>query len=128
MVAGLLVTVACSDASQGVSVADAGGPGPCPNLQFPSACPSPPPSWKTDVEPLFVEYCETCHGIAGVAAAQVPLGSYQDVHANRTRSWVAISNCSMPNTDAALPAASFPTPTQRQTMVTWLDICNAPNN
>jgi hypothetical protein len=101
---------------------------PCPNLDFPGICPTPPPSWKTDVQPLFEEYCNQCHGIGGPAALQVPLGTYQDVVNNRTRSWLQISNCSMPNTDASLPATSFPTADQRQTMVTWLDICNAPDN
>jgi hypothetical protein len=107
-----------------------GGPvaAPCPNLDFPSTCPSPPPSWKTDVAPLFQAYCESCHGSGGVAAGQVPLATYQDVVNNRTRSWEQIANCSMPNTDASLPAMSFPSADERQTMVTWLDICNAPDN
>ncbi len=100
----------------------------CPNLTFPSACPAPPPSWKTDVQPLFVAYCESCHGNGGVAAAQVPLATYQDVFDNRTRAWQQIANCSMPNTDASLPAMEFPSASDRQAMVTWLDVCNAPNN
>ena len=88
----------------------------------------PPPSWKSDVQPLFTTYCEPCHGAGGTAAQQVPLATYQNVVDNRTRSWEQISSCSMPNTDAALPATAFPTAAERQTMVTWLDICNAPDN
>jgi len=115
--------VACSDSPS--------SPGPaavCPNLDFPSACPSPPPSWKTDVQPLFETYCESCHDTGGVAAGQVPLATYQDVVNNRTRAWEQIANCSMPNTDAASPATAFPSADDRQTMVTWLDICGAPDN
>ncbi len=100
----------------------------CPNLEFPGTCPTPPPSFKTDVQPLFAEYCEACHGNGGPASLQVPLATYQDIVNNRTRAWEQIANCSMPNTDASLPATSFPTAEQRQTMVTWLDICNAPDN
>jgi hypothetical protein len=112
------------------SIASSGGepPAACPNLDFPTTCPSPPPSWKGDVQALFEGYCYSCHGNGGPAAAQVPLATYSDVFDNRTRAWQQIANCSMPNTDASLPATSFPTAAQRQTMVTWLDICSAPNN
>jgi hypothetical protein len=91
-------------------------------------CPTPPPSWKTDVQPLFEAYCLQCHGTGQMAFAQVPLETYQDVFDNRTRSWQQIYQCLMPNLDASLPATNFPTADQRQTMVTWLDPCNAPNN
>ena len=80
------------------------------------------------MQPLFEAYCDSCHGSGGIAAPQVPLATYQNVHDNRTRAWTAIANCGMPNTDASLPATQFPTADQRQTMVTWLDICGAPNN
>jgi hypothetical protein len=125
--AGTILVVGAGACSTGSS---SGGPAttPCPNLEYPSTCPTPPPSWKTDVQPLFETYCDTCHGNGGPAAASVPLATYQDVVDNRTRAWQQIGNCSMPNTDASLPATQFPTAAQRQTMVTWLDVCNAPDN
>jgi hypothetical protein len=125
--AGTILVVGAGACSNGSS---SGGPTAtaCPALQFPDGCPSPPPSWKTDVQPLFEAYCEPCHGNGGAASAQVPLATYQDVVNNRTRAWEQIYTCSMPNTDASLPATQFPTAAQRQTMVTWLDVCNAPDN
>ena len=122
------VLVTAADACSGAGVGSGTGIAGCPNIQFPDTCPTPPPSWKNEVQPLFTQYCSPCHGVGGPAAAQVPLATYQDVFNNRTRSWEQVYKCAMPNTDASLPATSFPTPDQRQTMVTWLDVCNAPNN
>jgi hypothetical protein len=123
--AALLVGAACSSSSSssagGVTVT-------CPPSFDTMTCPSPPPSWKNEVEPLFAQFCTSCHGPGGVAAAQVPLGSYQDVFDNRTRSTLQIYDCLMPNTDASVPASAFPSAEQRQTMITWLDPCGAPNN
>ena len=107
---------------------DAGGPGPCPQLAFPSTCPTPPPSWQNDVKPLIVEYCDQCHAPGGQAAGQVTLGTYSDVAANRTRCWQQIETCLMPNPDGSPPPLAYPTPAERQTMVTWMDVCNAPDN
>jgi len=101
---------------------------PCPTSLQTDTCPSPLPSWKSDVQPLFEAYCLSCHGTGGVAFGQVPLETYQNVFDNRTRAWQQIYQCLMPNLDASVPATSFPTADQRQTMVTWLDPCNAPNN
>jgi hypothetical protein len=126
--AGALLIVAAGACSSGSTSGGEAPPMPCPTLDFPSACPTPPPSWKTEVQPLFEDYCEECHGNGDPAALQVPLATYQDVVNNRTRCWEQIYACSMPNTDASSPATALPTAAQRQTMVTWLDICNAPDN
>ncbi len=115
---------ACSSSSS----SNAPAPPPCPTDLTTDTCPTPPPSWKTDVQPLVEAYCLPCHGNGGPAFAQVPLATYQDVFDNRTRAWEQIYQCLMPNMDASLPAMSFPTAEQRQTMITWLDPCGAPNN
>jgi hypothetical protein len=119
-----IVLAACSSSSSSSGPATA----PCPTNLTTDTCPTPPPSWKTDVQPLFEAYCLQCHGNGGMAFAQVPLATYQDVFDNRTRSWQQVYQCLMPNMDASLPALAFPTADQRQTMITWLDPCNAPNN
>lgn len=128
--------IACSDASQGIgspapdSAASGtdSGPGPCPTIQFPSTCPTPPPSWKTDVQPLVEKYCDQCHGNGSTAASQLNLSTYKDVAANRTKCWYQIYQCWMPNVDGSPPPLAYPTAGERQTLVTWMDICNAPNN
>jgi hypothetical protein len=127
----VFVAGACSSgkSGQGDGSDDAGlGPGPCPELDFPPTCPTPPPSWKNDVQPLFIEFCEQCHGPGGQATSQAALASYADVAGNRTRAWQQIETCLMPNVDGSPPPLAYPTPAQRQTMVTWLDVCNAPDN
>jgi hypothetical protein len=131
----LALVAACSSGKSGIT-GDAeggsddagGGPGPCPELDFPSTCPTPPPSWTNDVEPLIAGFCEQCHGPGGQAQNQVDLSTYALVAANRTRCWQQIETCLMPNVDGSPPPLHYPTPAQRQTMVTWLDICNAPDN
>jgi hypothetical protein len=108
---------------------DAGlGPGPCPNLDFPATCPVPPPSWKNDVQPLVIKYCVQCHGPGASAANQLLLGNYTEVAANRTKCWYQIDKCWMPNQDGSPPPLAYPTPAERQTMVNWMDVCNAPDN
>ena len=129
----LALVVACSSGKSGASGdaeggSDDAGPGPCPQLDFPSTCPTPPPSWKNEVEPLIGGYCWQCHGPGGQAQNQVDLSTYALVAANRTRCWQQIETCLMPNVDGSPPPLHYPTPAQRQTMVTWLDICNAPDN
>jgi len=129
--------IACSDASQGVggtssdsaaSQDSGGGLGPCPQLQFPATCPAPPPSWKDEVQVLVGKYCGQCHGNGSSAATQLNLSTYAKVAANRTKCWYQIYQCWMPNQDGSPPPLAYPTPAERQAMVTWMDICNAPNN
>ncbi|HEY3821438.1 MAG TPA: hypothetical protein VGL81_29930 [Polyangiaceae bacterium] len=131
----LLLAAACSsskpasvEGADGGGDEDALGPGPCPVLEFPATCPTPAPSWNGEVKGLIVEYCDQCHGPGGQAVGQVALGTYGDVAANRTKAWEQIETCSMPNVDGSPPPFAYPTPAQRQAMVTWLDVCNAPDN
>jgi hypothetical protein len=121
----LVLVGACSSSSSGSS----GPPAPnCTGLTAPSSCPSPPPSWKGEVQGLFASYCLQCHGDGGIAQDQVNLATYDDVFANRERVWQQIYGCAMPNVDASPPPMAFPTLDQRQIMITWADPCNAPNN
>ena len=71
----LALVAACSSGTSGATGDAEGGsddagidPGPCPVLEFPSTCPTPPPSWKNEVEPLIAGFCEQCHGPGGQAA------------------------------------------------------------
>jgi hypothetical protein len=120
-----LVLLACSGGSSG-----SGGVAPpdCTDLVAPSSCPSPPPSWKGEVQGLVEAYCLQCHGNGGIAQAQANLATYDDVFMNRTRLWEAVYNCSMPNTDASPAPLEYPTLAQRSTIITWADPCNAPDN
>lgn len=123
LLGGLLALCAC-----GGGGADANDAGACPTLDFPSACPSPAPSWSGEVEGLFARYCAQCHGAGGSAVGTVDLSSYARVAASRTRSWEQIARCTMPNAGGSPAPLAFPTPSERQAMVTWLDVCGAPEN
>ena len=128
--ASLLVGACSSGSGGGASTdTDAGaGAMACPELAFPGTCPSPPPSWKNDVRPLVQRYCDQCHGNGSTAATQLNLTTYADVATNRTRCWTQIEQCTMPNANGSPPPMAYPTPDERQTMVTWMDVCGAPNN
>lgn len=123
----LIVAVA---AAIGCDASPSGGSAPdCSQLTVPSACPTPAPSWKGEVYGLFQTYCTQCHGAGGVAANVVPMAIYQDVFANRTRIWSAVYRCSMPGgQDAGVAPQAFPSLAERQAMITWADLCGAPDN
>lgn len=132
--ASLAVIAACSSSSTNDFAGadadlDAGpGPGPCPQFEFPSTCPTPAPSWVTEVRPLVEKYCGQCHQTGSTAAAQLNLSTYGDVYENRTKCWYQIYQCWMPNADGSPAPMAYPTAAERQTMITWMDVCNAPDN
>jgi hypothetical protein len=132
--AALVVFAACSSSSTNdfsdglIEAGTDSGPGPCPQFQFPSTCPVPAPSWETEVRPLVEKYCGQCHQTGSSAAAQLNLSNYSDVYANRTKCWYQIYQCWMPNQDGSPPPMAYPTAAERQTMITWMDVCNAPDN
>lgn len=109
---------ACSNASAG-----AGASG-CPNLDL--SCPSTPPSWKTDVQPIINGYCATggCHVPGGISP--FPYTTYADVQMHAARMIVQLQRCYMPPSDASLPAKPLPD-AERQTLMHWLN-CGAPDN
>jgi hypothetical protein len=80
------------------------------------------------VRPLVEKYCGQCHQTGSTAATQLNLSTYSDVYANRTKCWYQIYQCWMPNVDGSPPPLAYPTPAERQTMLTWMDVCNAPDN
>ena len=95
----------------------AGGSGSatCPN-DYPSACPTPAPSFANDVSPLIHANCTPCHG----AGQQIPtLDTYDDVMRAATMISMQVFQCRMP------PAPRAPlTSQQRQIILGWL-VCGA---
>lgn len=88
---------------------------------LPAACPAIPPSFRRDVDPILGQRCRPCHGPGGVSA-NVMLGSYAQVFAQRGHVLTQTYGCKMP------PAPQPPLPDeQAQLLFTWL-ICNAPDN
>lgn len=97
-----------------------GGGGGCPN-DLPASCPQPPPSYASDVAPVFARRCTGCHSPTGVEAER-DFTSYDRIHQLRTDVLTQVYACRMPPADAAAP-----TPAERATLLGWL-VCGAPND
>src|SRR5579859_4182617 len=65
-----VTVVACSNSPQPAA-------SNCPTVS--SDCPSPPPSWSKDVQPLIQQYCVMCHQPGGIGESLADLTSYTNV-------------------------------------------------
>ncbi|HLK37043.1 MAG TPA: hypothetical protein VKU41_09865 [Polyangiaceae bacterium] len=92
----------------------------CPQ-DFPSGCPSPPPSWKAEVQPIINDRCVPCHSPTGVESV-LNYTSYQGVFVRYPEMRDQLYQCVMPPSTAAQP-----TEAERETLLTWF-VCGAPNN
>ena len=117
---GLLVALLAIEACSGGAPASAG----CP-ANAGATCPSSPPSWKADVQPIVESRCGPCH-LAGGVETKVPhpldYSTYDGVHANYSTMDLVVSNCLMPPGDAGALTAE-----QSQTLLEWF-ACGAPDN
>jgi hypothetical protein len=96
----------------------------CPTIA--SDCPVPPPSWKTDVQPLIQTYCIMCHSPGGTGISSADLTTYANVYAHRAAVLHQVFTCLMPKADASPPPPML-SQAQRETIVAWT-ACNAPDN
>jgi hypothetical protein len=93
----------------------------CPD-ETPPSCPSPPPSWKNDIQPIIMSRCFPCHVEGGIAGSKFVYTTYQGVFKNRADILDKIGRCVMPPPDAAAPTSY-----ERYTLLGWIE-CTAPNN
>jgi hypothetical protein len=99
--------------------ADAGPPPVCLS-DLPAACPTPMPSYKTDVQPILATYCVTCHSPSGCCGYNEV--TYAEVSAQASSILDQVYDCDMP------PIGSPMLTTQeRLTLLGWL-VCKAPDN
>jgi uncharacterized membrane protein len=93
----------------------------CPDLSNVN-CPSPPPSYETEVQPILANRCYACHGPGGIETASINLSTYDDVRNLQEDIVSQVSSCKMPLADAGpMPVA------ERTTLYEWLQ-CSSPNN
>jgi hypothetical protein len=86
----------------------------------PDACPSPVPSYATEVVPILVAKCNGCHtGGDG----PWPLTNHADVLHWRTQVLNELANCTMPPP----MDTSRLTARERTMLIDWL-VCGAPDN
>ncbi|MDP9035112.1 MAG: hypothetical protein M3O50_09915, partial [Myxococcota bacterium] len=105
------------DADAGPDTEDAG----CPH-DLPPACPSPAPSWMSQVQAIVDLKCNACHGIGGVEQSRFDFSTYQGVHKYFGSMLSSVNSCLMPPRDAGPLAGP-----ERQALLGWL-VCAAPNN
>jgi hypothetical protein len=94
---------------------------PACTVVLPKQCPTPAPSYATDVAPIFQGICNNCHS-PGKQTGTIPFNNYVQIYARRTTVLDQVYRCKMPPVDGT-PA----TPAEVQTLLTWL-ICDAPDN
>jgi hypothetical protein len=91
----------------------------CPD-DLPASCPSPIPSYKTEIAPILANYCVTCHSPTGCCGYSEL--TYAEV-ANQASSILdQVYGCTMPPATSHMLSLD-----QRQALLGWL-VCNAPNN
>jgi hypothetical protein len=84
------------------------------------ACPSPKPSYASDVVPILEAKCNTCH-VGG--KGPWPLTDYQSVVDWRLQIIQDIEGCTMPPLDGGANLSAD----ERHTVLGWL-VCGAPKN
>jgi hypothetical protein len=104
-----LVSTACPQSS----------PPSCPSSS--ASCPTPAPSYDTDVGPLIARYCSRCHSPDG-GDPRVLLQGYDDVTSRSQMGNVLsqISMCRMP-----LEGEPQPTAAERDLILSWFACCGA---
>lgn len=93
----------------------------CPH-DLPASCPTPPPSYARDIQPILATRCLGCHGDGGVAQSIHDYTTYAGVLANRSAILDQVYVCAMPP-----PNAGAPTTGERQKLLAWL-VCGAPDD
>jgi len=104
-----LVSIACPQSS----------PPSCPSSS--ASCPTPAPSYATDVGPLIARYCSRCHSPDGGEPSHL-LQGYDDVTSKSQMGEVLfrISSCRMPPEGEPQPTAA-----EREVILSWFACCGA---
>ncbi len=120
----------CSGSSDGSAAPgsdDAGAE--CEPLAIPMSCPSPPPSYKTDISFLVANYCAgpKCHSSGGAESVH-DFTTYEGIVNDRLTFAQQVALC--PMASMGMPPLGSPQPTeeQRLELATWAGVCRAPNN
>jgi hypothetical protein len=105
-----------------IALAACSGENPACPADEPASCPSPAPSYASQVGPLIDQYCAVgCH-TAGGTASDRPLDSYATVFARRSGVLDQTYQCAMPPIGSPVPSEP-----DRAAILGWL-VCGAPNN
>jgi hypothetical protein len=104
---------------------------PCPD-DLPASCPTPSPSYASDIAPIVQQYCFPCHATGGIEAEHFDYSTYAGLYASRAVVLTQVNDCLMPPS-APIPgygvdAGTAPLTTEaRLALLGWL-VCGAPDN
>jgi uncharacterized membrane protein len=126
-----LVLSACSDGSAAyptlpapvVPLADPDADVAACVRKLPAACPTPSPSYETQIDPIIQNRCWPCHATGGAGAASGhPFTDYNLVHKDRGAILDQVYACNMPPSGATALSDE-----ERTAMLAWL-VCGAQQN
>jgi hypothetical protein len=110
------------------SSASAGDAAPaCTPVTPPTTCPSPPPSYASEISFIVASDCAACHAPGGVDAKH-DFTTYEGIVGDRLTFAQQVSLC--PTSSSGMPPLGYPQPTteQRTDLIAWATVCGAPNN
>jgi hypothetical protein len=116
--------VACG----GSSTAPGDDAGHCMPVEPPTTCPSPPPSYKTEISAIVATHCSEgtkCHSQGGAESVK-DFTTYQGLAADHLTVEYEVAQC--PSSPMPPPGYLPLTAAQRFDLVAWAGICRAPNN
>lgn len=109
---------------------DAGAAGAdCKPVVIPTSCPSPPPSYKSEISFIVANYCAgaKCHSEGGAESVH-DFTTYEGIVNDCLTFAQQVALCPMQS--MGMPPLGSPQPTeeQRLDLATWAGVCRAPNN
>jgi hypothetical protein len=119
-----VAALACSGGS--VAPGDDAG---CMPVDAPATCPSPPPSYKSEIAFIVAYDCTgaKCHSEGGAESVH-DFTTYKGVYGDHLTIANQVMQC--PSSSSGMPPLGYsqPTTAQRLALVTWASICGAPDN
>jgi hypothetical protein len=121
-----VVAIACGGGS--AAPGDAAG-SECMPIDPPAACPTPAPSYKSEIASVIANDCaiSNCH-VAGGAESVHNFVTYAGVYDDHLTIAMQVGLCPSPSSGMPPPGYVQPTAAQRLDLVTWASICGAPDN
>jgi hypothetical protein len=122
-----VVAIACGGGGSAAPGDDAGSE--CMPIDPPAACPTPPPSYESEIKFVIADDCAIakCH-VAGGAESVHNFVTYAGVYDDHLTIAMQVGLC--PSSSSGMPPPGYepPTAAQRLDLVTWASICGAPDN
>jgi hypothetical protein len=101
----------------------------CMPIDPPTICPSPPPSYKNEIQFLVADFCAgaKCHSPGGAESVH-DFTTRQGIYDDRLTFAQQLTLC--PSSSSGMPPLGYPQPTtaQRSALIAWAAVCGSPDN